>query len=76
MIGFHGLGSVENLLSLYNPLILLTFLTTILLTVFGTVEAANLPSLNRPLYAFMLGLLAVFCLIHLAAATKFIYIQF
>jgi alginate O-acetyltransferase complex protein AlgI len=76
MIGLHGVGSFENISSIYNPLVIFTLLTAILLTVFGTVEAANLPRLDRPLYAFTLGLVAVFCLIHLAAATKFIYIQF
>ncbi|MEO8608394.1 MAG: MBOAT family O-acyltransferase [Chloroflexota bacterium] len=76
MIGLHGLGSLENLLSIYKPLLFFTFLTAILLTIFGTVEAANMPNLKRPVYAFTLGVLAVFCLIHLAAATKFIYIQF
>jgi alginate O-acetyltransferase complex protein AlgI len=76
MAGLHGLGSIEDLLSIYNPLALFTALTAILLTVFGTVEAANMPHLNRTLYALLLGVLAVFCLIHLAAATEFIYIQF
>jgi alginate O-acetyltransferase complex protein AlgI len=76
MIGIHGLGSFENIFSTYNPLTLFALLTAILLTIFGTAEAANLPRLDRLLFAFVLGVLAVFCLIHLAAATKFIYIQF
>jgi alginate O-acetyltransferase complex protein AlgI len=76
MLGLHGLGALENLLSTYNPLMIFPFAVALLLTIFGTVEAANLPNLKRPAYAFILGVLAVFSLIHLAAATEFIYIQF
>ncbi len=76
MFGLRGLGTIENLLAAYNPLMLITFTTALLLTIFGTVEAVDIPRLNRPVNALILGILVVFCLIHLAAATEFIYIQF
>jgi hypothetical protein len=62
--------------TIYNPLVLVTFSTALLLTIFGTVEAANIPHVNRPAKALILGMLVVFSLIHLAVATEFIYIQF
>jgi hypothetical protein len=71
MFGAGGIGAFT-----YSPAALLTATSALILTLAGMVEAANMPSLKHPSYAFALGALVVLCLMHLGSAAQFIYIQF
>ncbi len=74
LFGVAGIGSVADFI--YDPLALLTAVAALMLTLAGTVEAANMPNLKRPAYAFALGVLVMLCLMHLGSAAQFIYVQF
>ena len=76
MVGLHGIGSLEQLTSLYSTLSLTTLLLALILTFWGRVEAANISTRSRSIYAFAWGVLTVLCLINLGTASEFIYIQF
>jgi alginate O-acetyltransferase complex protein AlgI len=76
MIGLHGLGSLDQLANLYQPLTIFALIIALLLTIVGRVEATNIPYFNRPVFALALGILTVLCLVRLAAASTFIYVQF
>jgi alginate O-acetyltransferase complex protein AlgI len=76
MFGLHGIGSLEQLTSIYGTLSTVTLVLALILTILGHVEAANIPTHNQPVYAFAWGVLTVLCLIHLGTASEFIYIQF
>jgi len=76
MFGFYGLGSMEQLTTLYNPMTLATVFVALVLIALGWVEATNMPRLNRLSYAVALGGLTALCLIRLGTASEFIYIQF
>jgi alginate O-acetyltransferase complex protein AlgI len=71
LFGASGIGAFT-----YAPAALLTATAALVLTLAGMVEAANMPDLKRPAYAFALGVLAVLCLMHLGSAAQFIYVQF
>lgn len=71
LFGAGGIGVLS-----YPPSALLTAMAALTLTLAGMVEAANMPDLRRPAYAFALGILGVLCLLHLGSAAQFIYIQF
>lgn len=76
MFGGYGLGSLAALDVFWEPNALLVLVTAGILTFTGRVEAANFPPLNRPIYAALLGALAVLSVIHLHEAAAFIYVQF
>jgi alginate O-acetyltransferase complex protein AlgI len=76
MFGLHGIGSLEQLTTIYSTLSLVTLILGLILTFMGRVEAVNIPRRNHPGYAFAWGILTVLCLIHLGTASEFIYIQF
>jgi alginate O-acetyltransferase complex protein AlgI len=76
MVGFQGIGSLEQLTTIYGTLSLITLILALILTFLGRVEAVNIPLQNHRAYAFIWGVLTVLCLIHLGTAAEFIYIQF
>lgn len=73
MVGVHGFGSLDVF---WTPTAMLALVAAIVLTFAGRVEAVNFPPISRPLYAAVLGGLAVLSIMHLHEAASFIYVQF
>lgn len=76
MFGLGGIGSLEALFTLYSPYTLFIATAAGFITLTGLVEAANLPRINNPAAAFLLGALAVLAILQLGEAGTFIYVQF
>jgi alginate O-acetyltransferase complex protein AlgI len=76
MFGAGGIGSPEALSALYTPYTLFIAAAAIFITLSGLVEAANLPRIQNPAAAFLLGVLALVAILQLGEAATFIYVQF
>lgn len=76
MAGLDGLGSLDQLKSLYDLEIRLTTLVAVLIVFSGMTEAANLPVIRNPAYAFSFGVLAVLCLLRMNEVANFVYVMF
>jgi alginate O-acetyltransferase complex protein AlgI len=76
MAGLAGFGSIGQVLTLYPAKVWLRVVAAVLLTATGFVEAANFQPLSRPVYALVLGVLTVLCIIHLGNTSTFVYAQF
>jgi alginate O-acetyltransferase complex protein AlgI len=77
MTGLNGIGSLNQIKNLYNGDTMLIFLVAASITLSGMTEAANLPKIRRPEYAFLFGVLAVLSILHIGeSAVEFVYVQF
>jgi alginate O-acetyltransferase complex protein AlgI len=77
MAGLNGIGSLDAVRSLYSADTLLIAMTGAVITLSGFVEAANLPKIRQPGYAFLFGVLAVLSLLHIGqSVVEFVYVQF
>jgi alginate O-acetyltransferase complex protein AlgI len=73
MLGIAGIGTFSLAI---NQQHMFTVLIGLLLITSGYTEAARLPRMRGPGYAFALGVLVALCLLHLGTTLEFAYVRF
>jgi alginate O-acetyltransferase complex protein AlgI len=76
LLGLHGVGSISAVLDGFGTAAVLVGLIALAAVLTGLTEAANLPRIRHPLYAALIGGLAVLAILHLDQVIDFLYVQF
>jgi alginate O-acetyltransferase complex protein AlgI len=76
LFGGGGLGSFASLSALYSPDVLATTIIGVLIALSGSSEACDIAPIRQPVVAFLVGVLALICILHLGTVVNFTYVRF